>query len=128
MLQLDALTPQHRRKCLGALRAICGQHALLPKSVQISPDYNRFDDPQFRGGHADVWKGKHQDREVAVKVLRKYQLTKLDKFASVCHSPNPSSNVNRGADCSHSEILQGSPDVEKPRPQECAPIVRCDNE
>ena len=53
--------------------------------MQITPDYNRFDDPQYQGGYADVWKGEYQGRKVAVKVLRICGSSNLDKVLRVCH-------------------------------------------
>jgi hypothetical protein len=68
-----------------ALRMICGRRALLPRSVQIEPHYNRFVDPPYRGGFADVWEGDYQDKKVAVKVLRIYVSSDPDKIRRVCH-------------------------------------------
>ncbi|KAF9642010.1 kinase-like protein [Thelephora ganbajun] len=77
---LGTLVPWLRRKCLTALCKICGREALLPRSVQIPLCYNRMDTPLYRGGYADVWKGEHQGREVAVKVLVAYRTSNLDKI------------------------------------------------
>jgi len=42
------------------------------------------DPTQLRSiGYADVWKGEHQGRYVAVKVLRVYSTSNLDKVATV---------------------------------------------
>ena len=35
--------------------------------------YNPAENPLCHGEFADVWKGKHQDRDVAAKVLRVYR-------------------------------------------------------
>ncbi|KAF9644930.1 kinase-like protein, partial [Thelephora ganbajun] len=70
------------RKCLAASRRICGRQALLPRSAQIPICYNRLDNPLYRGGYADVWKGEHQGRDVAVKVLRVYSTSDFDKITS----------------------------------------------
>ncbi|KAF9642184.1 kinase-like protein [Thelephora ganbajun] len=80
ILGLPGLPPQFRRKCLSALCRICGRRALLPTSLQIPPCYNRSDIPRYRGGYADVWKGEHQGRLVAAKVLRVYSTSDLDKI------------------------------------------------
>lgn len=113
-----------RRKCLDTLRMICGQRALLPRSVKITPDYNRFDDPQYRGGYADVWKGEYQGRKVAVKVLRMYVSSDLDKITSVCFRLGSSES---SADQVFAEIQQRSYNVEKPQKSKCAPVVRSNN-
>jgi len=68
---------------LAALCWVCGQRALLPKSLQIPVCYDRLDTPLYCGGFADVWKGEHQGRPVAVKVLRVYSTSDFDKIARV---------------------------------------------
>jgi hypothetical protein len=80
---LDMLAPQLRRTCLGVLRKICGRQALFPRSVQIPLCYNREDNPLYRGGYADVWKGEYNGCDVAVKVLRVYSTSDFGKIASV---------------------------------------------
>ena len=125
MLNSDTLALRRRRKCLGALRKLCGRHALLPRSVQITPTYDRSNDPQYRGGYAEVWKGKYQGRKVAVKVLIVYVSSDLDEIMKVIMSR---ACVNGGADHNCVGILQGSHNVEKSRPFKRAPVVRSDNE
>ena len=82
---LDALDlpPHLRRKCLGGLCWVCGRHALLPKSLHIPLCYDRSDTPLYRGGFGDVWKGEHQGRHVAVKVLKVYSTSDFDKITKV---------------------------------------------
>ena len=80
---LDSLTPRLRKKCLNALYKVCGRQALLPRSLQIPPRYDRSVAPLYRGGYADVWMGEHQGRKVAVKVLRVYSTSNLGKIVNV---------------------------------------------
>jgi hypothetical protein len=82
-LNLPDLPPRLRRKCLSALYRICGSQALLPRSLQIPICYNQLDVPLYRGGFADVWKGEHGGRHVAVKVLRVYATSDIEKIRSV---------------------------------------------
>ena len=70
-------------RCLNTLCRICGREALLPRSVQIPLCYNRSDTPLYRGGYADVWKGEHQGRKVAVKVLGIYLTSDFNKITRV---------------------------------------------
>jgi hypothetical protein len=77
------LPPRLWRKCLSVLCRICGRQALLPMTLQVPLCYNRSDTPLYRGGYADVWKGEHQGRSVAVKVLRVYSTSDFDKITSV---------------------------------------------
>ena len=79
------LTPCTRKKCLKSLYKICGRCAILPKALRIPLCYNRDDFPLYQGGFADVWKGSYQGQDVAVKVLRVYQTSDLDKIRGVSH-------------------------------------------
>jgi len=45
--------------------------------------YDRGGGTRYRGGFADVWKGKHRDRDVAIKVLRTYSDSDLQKIVGV---------------------------------------------
>lgn len=115
VLDVPDLPSQLRRKFLGGLRWTCGRHALLPKSLQIPFSYDRLDHPLYRGEYADVWKGEHQGRHVAVKVLGVSLGSDLDKIMRVgsyevlkgCVDPLTSTIV---------EVLQGSCDVEGSSP------------
>ena len=82
-LDLPDFQLQLRRRCLRVLCRICGRQGLLPKSLQIPLSYNRLGTPLYRGGYADVWKGEHQGCHVAVKVLRVYSTSNLDKITTV---------------------------------------------
>ena len=42
-----------------------------------------MDAPLYHGGFAEIWKGKHQGREVAVKVLKVYKTSNLVKIIKV---------------------------------------------
>ena len=66
-----------------ALCRVCGHRALLPKSLQIPLCYDRLQVPQYEGGHADVWRGNHQGRLVAAKVLRVYLTSDFGKIRRV---------------------------------------------
>ena len=68
---------------------ICGYYALIPSSIQISPCYNRAEDPRYEGGFAKVWKGKHEGAAVAVKVLKVYMMDDLIKITRVGFSVLP---------------------------------------
>ena len=125
-LDVPDFPSQLRRKCLGGLCWTCGRHALLPKSLQISLSYNRSDHPLYRGGYADVWKGKYQGRHVAVKVLGVSSGSDFDHIMSVgsyealkgCANPLTSTIV---------EILQGGCDMEGSSPSKRATFVGGDN-
>ena len=65
------------------LRKMCARHILVPRSLKIE----LFDDSpgvlRYRGGFGDVWKRMYQGREVAVKVLRTYATSDLEKITRV---------------------------------------------
>jgi len=76
-------SPWTRRKCLRLLYRTCGRHGLLPKSLKIPVFYDRTGIALYRGGFADVWKGVHCGRDVAVKVIRTYSNSDLQKIIGV---------------------------------------------
>ena len=80
---LDSLAPWLRGKCLATLCRVCGNQALLPRSVQIPLCYDRTDAPLYHGGFAEVWRGEHQGNEVAVKVIKVYKTSNLVKITRV---------------------------------------------
>ena len=80
---LDGLTPRLRKKCLSALYRICGRQGLLPSSLQIPLCHDRSGRALYSGGYADVWMGEYQGRKVAVKVLRVYSASNLEKIIGV---------------------------------------------
>ena len=82
LLRLD-LSLRARVKCLRRLYRVCGNHGLLPRASEIRVSYNHASCSAYRGGYADVWKGKHCERDVAVKVIRIYTKTDLQKAIGV---------------------------------------------
>jgi len=71
-----------RKRCPKSLYKVCGRHALFPRAMQIVARY-RTSHPLYKGGFADVWKGKWCDRDVAVKVIRMYKTSDLQKIVGV---------------------------------------------
>ena len=88
-LDLPDLIPRLQVVCRDALREICGRHALLPRSLQIPLCYDRSDIAWYRGRHADVWKGEHRGRPVAVKIMRRCWAGNLHKVMRVSRHPRP---------------------------------------
>ena len=64
---------------------MCAGHRLLPISLQCELSGNTGDDVQYYGRFADVLKGEHRGREVAVKVLRGRNRSSHD-IANASHS------------------------------------------
>jgi hypothetical protein len=77
------LPPWTRKKCLKSLYRTCGRNALLPRTLKIPICYDQTSDALYRGGFADVWKGRHGGRDVAVKVIRTYSNSDLQKIIGV---------------------------------------------
>ena len=77
------LPPPTGKKCLKLLYKTCGHHALLPRTLDIPVHYDRTGAALFRGGYADVWKGEHCGQNVAVKVIRTYSNSDLQKIIGV---------------------------------------------
>ena len=79
------LSSQTRKKCLKSLYRTCRRYALLPRTLKIPFCYDRTSVALYRGGFADVWKGEHCGRDVAVKVLRTYSNSDLQKVIGVSY-------------------------------------------
>lgn len=62
---------------------MCSRNALLPRALEIHVRYDRTSVAMYRGGFADVWKGEHRGQDVAVKVLRTYLNSDLQKITGV---------------------------------------------
>ena len=83
VLNQPDLSPGTRVICLRQLYKTCGHHALIPKSLEVPICYDRSSFPKYHGGYADVWKGELGGRAVAVKVLRTYSTSDLQKIVGV---------------------------------------------
>ena len=82
---MPELPPRIRKKCLKSLYRTCGRQALLPSTLKIPVCYDRTGTALYRGGYADVWKGQHYGRDVAVKVIRTYSNDDLQKVVGVSY-------------------------------------------
>ena len=84
-LETLELSLRIRNRCLKALYKICEHYAILPKSLQIPLCYDRLGFPMYQGGYADVWKGSHCGKNVAVKVIRTPSRCDLQNITRVGH-------------------------------------------
>ena len=94
--------------------------------MKIPVWYDRMDRALYRGGFADVWKGKYRDRDVAIKVLRTYSTSDLQKIIGVGYRLR-SPSACRCTNNTHAEVLQGSYDMENPAPPERVAADRSDD-
>ena len=120
------LSPRTRENCLKSLYKTCGRRALLPTVLKIPIPFERTGDALFRGGFADVWKGEHCGRDIAVKVVRIYSNSDLQRVAGVSfwlHSVHAYSCT----DSARAEVLQGGCCMENPPASECPTTDRSDD-
>ena len=108
---MPGLPPRIRQKCLKLLYKSCGHHALLPRTLKIPVCYDRTGTALYRGGFADVWKGQHCGRDVAVKVIRTYSDDDLQRVIGVGYWSWSLATCLR-ADMTTVAVLQGGCDVE----------------
>ena len=112
-----------------SLRSICGCQALLPRSLAIPLCYDLTEDPLCHGGFADVWKGRHQGRDVAAKVLRVYSKDGFGKAKRVgCLRYSKFVMCTDELAMAWTEVLQGGRDIEDPSSSERATAVRRDDD
>ena len=54
--------------------------------MHITVSYGKTGSALYRGGFADVWKGEYSGRDVAVKVIRTYSDSNLQRMMGVSFS------------------------------------------
>ena len=100
----------------------CGHHALLPGALKVPVCYNRTSNVLYKGGYADVWKGKYCGQDMAVKVVRTYSSDDLRKIINVgCTISGYFVLVTTF----YTELLPRSRDGEIPSTSQCPAITRC---
>ena len=111
-----------RRRFLRSSYWICRREALLPEPLQIPLCYESGDNPDFKGGLADVWKGKLGNLHVAAKALRISKTSDLVQVRKVrgVHLLFFSDELT----VAHTVVLQGGPDMEVTSPCQRAAAVR----
>ena len=72
-----------QRKCVKLLYKICARYALFPRSLRIELCDNPDSIVLYRGGFGDVSRREYQGRGVAVKKLRLYDTSDLQKIIRV---------------------------------------------
>ena len=112
-----------------SLHVICGRQAPLPRSFGIPVCYDLAGDPLCHGGFADVWKGQHQGRDVAAKVLRVYSKDGSEMVRRVgCQWCSQLVMWTNDLTIPRVEVLQGSCDVESPPPSKHTTTTRCNDD
>ena len=59
--------------------------------MHITVSYDRTGGALYRGGFADVWKGDHSGRDVAIKIIRTYSESSLNAVIGASFQFPPSS-------------------------------------
>jgi len=84
-LEIPAIAKNRKlhRRCLKWLCRISGHHCLLPLTHKLTSPLRKENKPICSGGFAEVWKGTYCYRQVAVKVLKVYQTSDIEKIGKV---------------------------------------------
>lgn len=87
-----------RNRCLRILSEVCRERATLPESYIVS-DITPGKKWHI-GGAADVWAGKHGEKDVCIKVFRKHEGEQQDKIKGIFYH-----HVVRWKYVSHENVL-----------------------
>ena len=85
----EFLDPALWTRCLQVLSKICGRHALLPRSLSIPISWDPAEEPLYRAGCADVWKGISCGQNVAIKIPRLYRSVGHERVKKVSSGSSP---------------------------------------
>ena len=77
------LVPRIRRRSMRLLRTMCARHTLVTTSLRIELCEDSPGILMYGGGFGDVWKREHRGQAVAVKVLRTFAASDLQKTTRV---------------------------------------------
>ena len=93
--------------------------------MRIPVCYNGSEAPQSSGGFADVWKGSHEGKDVAAKVLRLYARSDFESIRKVGNTQP--FILAKKLIMLYAAVLQGGRDMEHAPPSKRAAIGRRDN-
>ena len=88
-----AVDPALRRRYVKALIRLSGATGLYPDSLLLE-GIETMGDAVGGGGFADIFKGRHLNQEIAVKVLKVYQKSDIEKLLKVISKYAIFVNVN----------------------------------
>ena len=83
VLDRNEISDQERTGFLNILCKMCSRQRSVPKSMRITCRESEQADEEYRGGHASVFKGEDRGRPVAIKVVRLYITSDLEKCLGV---------------------------------------------
>jgi len=99
------------RRSSGLLYKICKARGMFPTSYIVQPEHIHVDEFLWKGGFADVGKGEHRGRPVAVKQLR---IERRDEFGSTFKVSNCTQLDGLDSLTLHPATLSGGTDLETP--------------
>ena len=85
---------QDRHELLNLLCKMCSRQRMIPKSMHATNCLNGNLIEECHGGYANIFRGEHKGRPVAVKILRLYLTSDVDKRFSVSLSRIPEASIN----------------------------------
>jgi len=74
---------QDRHELLNILCKMCSRQRIIPKSMHMPNCLDGELTEVYDGGHANLFRGEHKGRAVAIKILRLYLTSDFDKCCSV---------------------------------------------
>jgi hypothetical protein len=77
-----------------AMPKLCAAHGMLPSSYILTDGLEVIGDKAYKfGGFADIWKGRFEGRNVAIKALRVYATNNLGKIKKVGYTSALDSDI-----------------------------------
>ena len=80
------ISPEYKHRHMTALIKLSKASGLVPECLVLN-GFEVDGDPIARGGFGDVYKGRSRGQEMALKVLRVYQKSDIQKLLKVTVSP-----------------------------------------
>ena len=114
----NTVCDQDRHKLLNILCKMCSRQQKIPKSMHMVNCLQGELIEERNGGYATVFRGKHKGRAVAIKILRLYLTSDLDKcfragVFTLFIAEVPTDTVIPGVH-SRSDCMEASPASEYP--------------
>ena len=78
---------QDRYQLLNILCKTCSRQRMIPRSMHMADCLNGELIEEYDGGQANIFRGKHKGRSVAIKIMRLYLTSNLEECLSVKAPP-----------------------------------------
>ena len=93
--------------------------------MRIPVCYDHREIPQSSGGFADVWKGSHEGKDIAAKVLRLYTTSDFERMRKV--GDTQPFVLTKKLIMLYAAVLQGGHDMEHTPSSKLAAVGGCDD-